>query len=769
MGNFNLNSVFNILSRILFGSVIALPLSLSNYSLSHQEGLNLKYSKTAPPLAIFDDEKISTDIEDSEAIIPGKKQYLKTNRLQTRQMAIKISRKFAALQKASAEVIVPKAQPRMLAGISLQKTSSSVAIIKKSISAPVREVKLAAVKIPPPQANDSDAIVANKPSNPERQMFVAGLNPALRDRVEEIENFDDIYSEEYGTESFEERANAVLASEGVDPKAPSEREIANTYNTNVGSTRRSYADRMKTAAERATRQASNFSRSGYTRGSGTNNKKPQPSPEENPLDPKDNKGDKGTVIAARGARQALISGNLEMTKGLALTGDQKIVVYRQIGGTRYGYGQVFVDQGRYEIYVEEPNTGVVIAELLENDNMIGRAEILMPEVMLNAKTDNDLKNVSIKIAPILDQVVAQNISAYSYYKKEKLKNSQIQISDRLNADAKVFNSTIIMKASKENHWGNIILGSSKQLFTHVLNPDATIQALKDILGIRTPKEQMGIIKGEVLIAGKHVAGAQIEIVGQEDIKPVYFNSFIPDTTLTETSANGEYAFVDIPEGNYLVTAKYKGKYLSPQVAPVEAGFITQVQFDVQKPSLAEAFVFDIQSSEMMSANINFLGSGTKVPVQSRKLISFSGTDGVQFLEVQANDQNYYSTRVTVDKSEKEVLIPMISQNWLNDLLARLKVNSIPDTGLIIGTALDLPYSVELDPNAYNEDTKIVYFDSQGKLVPGAMITPAGGGFVAVNVNQGIRSLFNKYHSTNNLKITTMAVDSNAINVFTTKF
>jgi len=127
MGNFNLNSVFNILSRVLFGSVIALPLSLSNYSLSHQEGLNLKYSKTAPPLAIFDDEKSSTDIEDTDAVIPGKKQYLKTNRLQTRQMALKISRKFATLQKAAAVVMVPKAQPRTLAGRILQKSSTRVA------------------------------------------------------------------------------------------------------------------------------------------------------------------------------------------------------------------------------------------------------------------------------------------------------------------------------------------------------------------------------------------------------------------------------------------------------------------------------------------------------------------------------------------------------------------------------------------------------------------------------------------------------------------
>jgi hypothetical protein len=139
------------------------------------------------------------------------------------------------------------------------------------------------------------------------------------------------------------------------------------------------------------------------------------------------------------------------------------------------------------------------------------------------------------------------------------------------------------------------------------------------------------------------------------------------------------------------------------------------------------------------------------------------------LDVQTPDQNYYSTRVTVDKSEKEILIPMISQRWLGELLRRLKVNSIPDTGLIVGTALALPYTVELDPRAYNEDTKILYFDSHGQLALGATATPPGGGFIAVNVNQGIRSLFNKYQGTQNLKITTMVVDSSAINVFNSKF
>lgn len=785
MDSFRLMDVFNILSRIVFGSVIVLPLSVSNYNLSHQEGISLKYSKTAPPLAIFDDEKIQALAEDFE-VTPAKKESLQTNRLQTRKMVTKIARRFEALQKESLKAAPPPRVIRTLAGMSLAKNSPSIVAIKNTISEPIKTVSLpkAPARTLAPQKIQREVIqepvVSNQPNAIETQKFIAGLNSRMRDRVSEIENFDEVLNEDYGTESFEARAQAVIAKEApevntAEYQADLKKDITRNVTTvAAGPARKSFAQRMEAAKNNADRISRNYARSGYTKGLGAP-KQPQavaPKETQDDLFPGEKSSEKGTVVAARSnLRQAIVSGTLEMTKGLAYTGSQEIVVYRQIGGTRYGYGQVMIQQGRYEILVEEPNTGVVIAELIENGNMVGRAEILMPEVMNNLKSQEDLKNIPIRLEPIMDQVVAENISAYSYYKKEKTKNSQMKIADTVNGSAKVFNSTVMIKTMKDNHWGNIILGSSKQVFTNFLNPEATIKALKEILGVRTPDHQMGIIKGEVSIAGNTVAGAQVEVVGmgQDSIKPVYFNSFFPDTSLTETTQNGQYAFVDLPEGSYIVRAKYKGKYLSPQLAPVEPGFVTQVQFDVQKPSLSEAFVFDIQSSEMMNAEISFLGSEQRVPVQSRKLISFSGSSGMQFLEVEAQDQNYYATRVTVDKSEKEILIPMISQNWLNNLLSRLKINSLPDTGLIIGTAHELPYAVELDPNAYNEDTKIVYFDNQGRLVPGAMITPQGGGFVAINVNQGIRSLFNKYHGTKNLKITTMAVDNSAINVFNSKF
>lgn len=775
MGKVKLAGIINISLRLIFGSIFLMPLSLQNYDFSHQEGLSLKYSRNAPPLAIFDDERISLLTEDNEiSTSKVQKEILLATHLQkTKQrnspsikMAQNISHKFEQLQKTAFKTAPEKKEIRYLAGLSLKRNSSSVAIIKKTITIPTRKLDLHITKT-----------ASVTPAHVDAVGFANSLSPRLKDRVEEIENFDEILGQDYGTESFEARAKSVLANAGVSPDAPSDFEIANTRGTGVGSLRKTYSQRMQDVDKRAVNKnslARNYGNSGYRKG---NKATEAPSIKKDIAnqDSIEQKDDKETTIASRGfdsnpIRQALISGPIEMTKGLAITSAQQLTVYRQIGGTRYGYGQVMLNEGRYEIFVDDLSSGVVIAELLDHGSMIGRAEILIPEVMLNAKSPKDLKNIPIKLEPVLDKVEAENISAYSYLKKEKIKDSEIKIGDMIGSSTKIFNSSIVMKASRENYWGNIIVGSSKQLFTQILNPDATIQALKDILGIKTPKELMGLIKGDVTIAGTHVSGAQVEIIGEEELlKPVYFNSFIPDTSLNETSTNGQYAFVDVPQGSYLVRAKYKGKYLSPHVAPVEPGYVTQVQFDVQKPSLSEAFVFDIQTSEMMSAQIGFLGSDKKVPIQARKLISFSGDEGIQFLEVQTADQNYFTTRVTVDKSEKEILIPMISQKWLSGLLMRMKVNSIPDTGLIIGTALALPYSVELDPRAYNEDTKVIYFDSSGQVAHGATATPAGGGFVAINVNPGIRSVFNKYQGTKNLKITTMAVDSGAINVFNSKF
>jgi hypothetical protein len=342
------------------------------------------------------------------------------------------------------------------------------------------------------------------------------------------------------------------------------------------------------------------------------------------------------------------------------------------------------------------------------------------------------------------------------------------INDVLDPKEKVLHSVIINKVQKENYWGSLAVGTSTQFFKNILYPDQNIQALKDIARVALDKAHDGIIRGIVKILGNPVASAQVELAEDPTEKPVYFNSFIPNPELTETTSNGEYAFVGLPEGMYTVRANYQGRALAPLVVPVEKGFVTKGDFDVQKSSLAEAYVFNFKNSEMMNAKIGFVGSMQFAPVQGRKLLSLSGNEGIQFLEARS-DGNLYSTRVTVDKSEKEILIPMVEETWFEELTTRLRANISPDSAMIIGTAPEAPYQIELDPKAYNEDTKIIYFDRQGYPIQGATSVPSGGGFIVLNVNAGMRSLFVNYQGAKLQKIVTMAADSSAINVFVSKF
>ncbi len=769
------------MAKIIFGSVVALPLSLSNYSLSHQKGMSLNYSKTAPPLAIFDDERIPSFIDefvfDSTKRVSLKATKVLKQRKKTAAMANQVAKKFASLQAANAPI---KVRVRHLAGLSITKKSSE--ILQATFKDPSIDHKVKFV----PVTQSRSAEASHNKAFVKKKEFVNNLRPTLRARVEAAEGFDEVLNQNFipKVETFEQRAKNVLSQSGyVFPKKDKQHQEAQAPEN----TRRTYAQRVITQqASPVTDQnhhnsrneiARRFANSGYARGLTPPKANGANDFQEPPIDAKDelvtdkaigDTHDKSIATVVK-ATQGLISGPIEISGGLAFTNNnQHIVVYRQIAGTKYEFGQVLIQEGRYEIYIEDLSTGIVVAELIDNGDMIGRAEISIPEVVMHAK-GKDLSEAPLEIKPVVDRVIVDTISEYNVFTKKKSKlESKVLIADSLPHARPLLNSTIIMKATADDHWGNISVGSTRSPFLNILTPASTVKALIEILGVTIPPQIMGIIRGEVSVLGKKVAGAQVELMGNTSAQPVYFNSFIPDPALTQTSSNGEFAFVGLTPGSYLIRAKYNNKYLSPVLVPVESGYITRANFEVQNPSISEAFVYNIQTSEMMSANLGFIGSDQVVPVHARKLISFSGSDGVQFLEAISDDPNFYISRVTTDKSEKEILVPMVPRLWLSHLLSRFKINRVPDTGIIIGTAPNLPYAVELDQSGYNSETQVIYFDQQGQAVPGAMVTPAGGGFVIVNVNSGFRSLATRYYGTENIKISTVVVDSSAINLFPSK-
>ncbi len=757
----------NILLLSFLGSTFAFPVHLSNYNIVHSEGMNIQLSKSSPPIAILEDESLITEEEVFAKKDLQPKHLLRASRTGNFDFVTKVAHEFLEKQKQEISIEKPiQYTTRNLAGITLAKNSQGVRILKKALETP--QLRTPQKEILPRQSR-----AETKPEKITGQSENRNLTALDQLAEDDYAASKALAAQEYYAntpETFEEKAERVVGREleeirsaPIRHREKSSQSKKDVHFVLVG---------QSEVANDAFKRSQNFARNALVLPNQNVPRREVGPRQESNSEQAQEQESKGFQTAARVAktetslftnppRQALIAGNLEFSQGLAATGEQRIAIYRQLAGSRISNGRVDVQNGKYEIYVDNPTTGMIVADLYQGDNIIGRGEILLAETLKSVQNTGALRNVKMIMRPAMNHVRVSNIDAQDYFQKPTL-NATTVLNDEPLPAKEIYRSVVIGKAEKKNYWGGLVIGSSLQSLINILYPESTIKALQEIIGTAAEKKNSGIIRGTVKVMGKPQAHVRLELASQET-RAVYFSAFIPDPSLEETTSNGEFVFVGVPEGVYIVKARINGQELAPQVVPVENGFVSRADFNIEKPSLSEAFVFDLKSSDMISAEVGFIGSSRTTQIQGHKLISFSGSEGVQFLEAKSQDPNYYTTRITVNKSEKEILIPMVDQRWLEELFIRLKVNRAPDTAIIIGTAPESSYHVELDAKAYSEETQIIYFDQHGRTSLVATSVPVGGGFVAVNVNPGMRSLNIGDKSQALQKIITMIADSSAIN------
>lgn len=786
-GRFGFVKILSSLTLLAFLT----PQEISRYHFISDFILDLKISKSSPPLAIIEDESLPYQPVQEAAVGVLPAVTLKAQKNVARLLEITNSRKNI---DSKITTIVPVREIRNLSGLKLDKKSPNIALIKKTLGTLVQEesTELQQVNVRT-DGGVADGFNIEKIADTlnGHEEIKKNLNWQQRARLDAAEGLEqDFYTEE---QSFDDYANSVLEQEQVKRK-----ERVQLNQTSYPSVE---APDIQTEDVQDISEKALFSFPVWIVGA-----KPQAPKETSPApkvasntqsSPEKKKEVKKPNIAAneeevsapvatvaartsdslyeKSLSQAFVSGTIEMTQGLALTGEEKIKVFHQVGGEPVGYGNVLLEQGKYEIFVENPRTGLLVAEVTRGEDILGRTEILLPELLMKTTHTGALKDTNLLIRPIYDRITTRAVSAYE--KNKPLMLDKVVVNDMLPLKKKeeafsgtLLESTLVSKTLKHGYWGGLKFGTSKQSYEHTLYSDSTVKALYSLSEKKYSKKDSGNIVGKIKVHGKEVSEAIIEVVGQDLEKPVYFNSFLPDVTLNRTSATGTFAFVGVEPGVYTLRAKYQGKYLSSQVVSVEPGFVTEVEFDVQESRLAEAFIYDLRNSQLQSAEIGFMGSDKIARTKSgRQLISLSGSEGIQILQAQADDDGYYAVRMTIDKSQKEILLPLVHQDWMGDLLSRAKYNLVPNAGVIVGLAQQKAFHIELDPQAYNDDTRVIYFDQKGLIQTGASYAPAGGGVVVVNANPGLRGVFIKYEGSKAVKVVSMAIDSEAVNVFNSPF
>lgn len=266
-----------------------------------------------------------------------------------------------------------------------------------------------------------------------------------------------------------------------------------------------------------------------------------------------------------------------------------------------------------------------------------------------------------------------------------------------------------------------------------------VEYVSDIQKIQFKSKDMAIVMGRVLVDGKAVSGAQVQIDMAPGLMPIYFDQFmIPATNLDATSENGYFMFIGLEPAVYNIVALKQSIVLGSQMFIAEIDSLAfQNISSARIPRSKIIRSFDAFSSEPIAADI-------ATPEQQEAIEALDGTAlfktlseiGVAEYLIRSSNRQYLPIRYLQNARLDFVHAPMIQESWLSAVKSIKKIPDMPNTGTIIGFTTDLIYDAYLTTDSYDK-SNITYFDSQGQIVD----APAkGGGFVLFNVPTGAREV-----------------------------
>lgn len=453
-----------------------------------------------------------------------------------------------------------------------------------------------------------------------------------------------------------------------------------------------------------------------------------------------------------GQRPVVLSGQIEMTGGLAFLGtDTSLSVKRIHQGQSYEAGHIWITEGRFEIRVKKA-VGRLVAELSARGDVIGRGEVDLLTVHGFPVQGDRLEGLKIPIRPTSEGTSVQIISAYSHGgEKIPMTKARVEIDsytsptrvgrEGMLADQSLAkDSSFIVKAESTGHYSSMAVATANSHKEIQMYPKTMVQALIDLALEGSERKQalrQPIVWGRVMIDGVPASNAQVELAGSS--KPIYLNElYIPESGLKKTSGNGVFAFLQVAEGVQSIRVIYKGQVYPAQVFPTENEVVSYVELQLQEKVRAQFNIYDMLDPERkMAAHIRVVGVEHELPVNSGGYVEFPAAADPFVVEADAGEP-YALTRVAVNGTPDKIDVPTVRTDWLQQLAHQKGLQLNPRLGTIVGFIEDQSFDVELSGYRPRERMDIVYFDLRGNIVE---VPPtSGGGFAIFNAPAGIQTL-----------------------------
>ncbi len=452
-------------------------------------------------------------------------------------------------------------------------------------------------------------------------------------------------------------------------------------------------------------------------------------------------------------KKTRIRGQLEMAEGLAFLGaGNSIRIARYENGQPQEKGQIWVNQAKYEISVEQ-SKGFLVAELIEkNGQVLGRGQVSLTD--LNLKDSRMIEDLHIAMRPVATLASLRASSAYSYGRHLlPIKNAKVEIEGYLPAkevdhDGLLNNSslnpssTFVARASAPDHWPSLIVAQSELTQDVRLLSNSLARAL---INLNLPRheihdaEMQGIVWGRVTRDGNAVAGARVEMAGPN--MAIYLDEqFMPDQKRKSTSKNGLFAFLKVPAGMQSLRVTSDNLTYPAQILVTEQAHVSYADFQLRNDLKTQMDIVDgLNPEKNLQAVVRFLGTESELNVPGSGLVRYSVASDPQYLEADAGP-DYALTRLTLTGFSNHTLVPMISQSWLRKISAASGILAVPELGTVVGFFENQESTVSMTGYSPFEKPSILYFDKDGELLQSNQGV-VGGGFVILNAPLGMQTVY----------------------------
>lgn len=446
-----------------------------------------------------------------------------------------------------------------------------------------------------------------------------------------------------------------------------------------------------------------------------------------------------------------LHGKIELTGGLAITNprDQVSVGWFKTDDVERK-GMVSLEQGTYELKVDRLE-GEVIAQLIDSrGDVLGEALIDL-EVLAQQRSVQQMiiDNVDIKITPY-NFSAGQTISVYNTkVHHDPVAEAMVRVgqhdlympSDEKGQISKPVvtpQSMAVVSTSKSQYRESLALVNFDARPQMRMFPEKFLHALFETVGAPKAVRDMGMIWGMVTQEGEPVSNYKVQLANYKEYDPIYFSFYIADKNRRETSTDGQFAMLGLPDHDYEVElVDPTGKVVDGKVVAVRAGYVSQAEFEVGHKKTVNIRPFDPLSPAKVDLDLAILGADDHYAGKSENFIPVSIRSNKDPLLVFAKPQQTKIQSSTFASRQKKFQdIPILNDVWWEKI--KLQHDIQVKEGAIVGFIdTDQPFEVFVENLAGTN--RIVYFNARGEIVDKTKGGMANG-FIIYNAGQGLKTL-----------------------------